>query len=247
MLFLTATQPGCFSYHGQDYLLEPLTPPEIDPRQVLAIDKHLGRIIAAENPALKLLNFDAARLPGFPQPLPAEGLPRNTRLLLLRGGGLGDLVTLTPALKQLRKRYGLNLQVTLSTFRDIFPLFDDHALVDRLLPHPLSLAEITGASDYYVDFSDPTKLFDTSEMIDFHLESLRIDAGAVPAADKLPQLPAALSCCDRVREQLASLKRPLVLFAGEASDVIRRLPPSVLASLAENHPEISFVVPGRAW
>lgn len=246
MLFLSTTQPGCFSYHGQDYQLEPLMPPEIDLRQILVVDKHLGRIIAAENPALKLLNLDTTRLPGFPQPLPAEGLPRNARLLLLRGGGLGDLVTLTPALKQLRKRYGLNLQVTLSTFRDIFPLFDDHALVDRQLPHPVSLAEITGASDYYVDFSDPAKLFDTSEMIDFHIESLGIDASAVPKAEKLPQLPAALSCCNRIREQLACLKRPLVLFAGEASDVIRRLPPSVLASLAEGRPEISFIVPGRA-
>jgi len=204
MLFLTASQPGCFSYHGQDYPLEPLTPPEIAPRHILAVDKHLGRIIAAENPALKLLNLDTARLPGFPRPLPVEGLPRNARLLLLRGGGLGDLVTLTPALKQLRKRYGPNLQVTLSTFRDLFPLFDDHALVDRLLPHPVSLAEITGASDYYVDFSDPAKLFDTREMIDFHLESLGLDASAA-AGQARPSPPKACT-----NSRMAPRSRPLM-------------------------------------
>lgn len=249
LCYLTTTCPGVLGYHGQRYDLLPITPPEVDLHNILVISGlPLARSICEENPPLQHISFAAERLPGFPRRLaePVQDLAPGTRLWLLRGGGIGDVIMLEPALRALRERLRPGVAVTLCTFADLFCLFAEREVVDRLVPQPVRMDDFLNC-DVYAEFDDPHKLFNKIEMIDFHLDCLGIDPATIPAGEKIPRLSPTLSRSPRILRLLADLeahRQVTVLFSHTASDRIRHIPPGYAACLAAAHPEILFLVPG---
>ncbi len=246
MIFLAANREGRFIYHGATYDLRPLTPPDINPDHILAAASGLEQAILEEHAGLiSVVHFDAGRIPGYPRPLDLkpEEIPPGSRILLLRAGGIGDLIMLTPAIKEFRKRLNGRAKIILATYSDYADIFEE--LADRIISYPVRFSQLLRETDYYVDFADPNDLFDTGEMTDYYLDCLGIDPDDVNAVDKKPLLPASLTSAFRTIAALNQLPgRTKVLFAGGASDKIRRLPDRILAELASAHPAISFVVPG---
>jgi hypothetical protein len=249
MQFLTAKKRGVFRYEGHAYDLEPITYPQVDLNQILAINHPLGIRICSENPVtMQGITFEVEKLPGYPKPLsvPPQELPEGSRLMLLRAGGIGDVIMLTPALKYLRKTVDRKISIHLSTFGNRIPLLDGLGCVDAFFPHPIRLYDFMKSADYYLDFSDPGQRFEHTDMIDFHLNSLLFDAGSIPQEEKVPEVPDHLKHSSRViraMEELAPDGMIKVLYAATASDRTRHIPPSVLDLLAGRNPDMAFLVP----
>jgi hypothetical protein len=251
MRFLTAKKQGVFTYYGHSYELEPITFPEVNIRNILVTSYHLDAKICKENPdTMQGVTFDASKLPGYPKLLtfPPQDLPAGSRLMLVRGGGIGDVIMLTPALKKLKQLVGDRMEIVVSTFADRIPLLDGLGYVDRFFPHPVRLYDFMNAADYYLDFSDPKKIFNFWEMIDFHLDCLSFDPSAIPAPEKIPELPEGLFRSARMAEAISSVRpegKTAVLYAGMASDRIRHLPSDILDWLARAYPDTIFLLPGN--
>jgi len=247
--YLVAKQKGVFTYYGHSYDLEPITPPEVNLRNILVIEYPLDVKICQDNPhTLQNAFFEAARLPGFPKPLtvPPHVLPKGSRLMLLRGGGIGDVIMLTPALMHLKKVVGNSITITLSTFAERIPIIDGLGCIDKFFPHPISLFDFMQESDYYMDFADPKLVFNDMDMIDFHLDSLYFDTAAIPDREKVPRISDELRHSRHVLEGMDALDlnglMP-VLYAPKASHAIRHLPPGILDLLALKYPEVAFILP----
>lgn len=246
MNYLVIQQSGIFRYQGGHYELRPITYPEVDISQILAINDSLARAICAENPIIPI-TFAVDKIPGFPRPLegPPQDLPPGTRLMLVRGGGIGDVIMLTPALLALKRLCGERLRINLSTFANRHPLFEDLPFVDGLLPHPLRLSDFMAAADYFVEFNDIRQLFNHLNMTDFHLDCLHIDPASIPAAEKAPIISPRMTQAPDVRaavEQTGPRGALKFLCALEASDAIRTLPGAIVGLLAEAYPQIQFLV-----
>ena len=249
MMYLSAKQQGVFTYYGHSYTLEPITPPQVNLRNILVIGYPLDLKICQDNPdTMQNIFFEAERLPGYPKPLtvPPRELPAGSRLMLLRGGGIGDILMLAPALKYLRKAVGNRITIKLSTFAERIPIIEGLGCIDTFFPHPIRLYDLINESDYYMDFSDPKRIFNDTDMIDFYLDSLFFDPASIPAQDKIPQLSDHLKRSGRIIESMETLnpdRKTRVLFAGNASSPIRHLPPFILKFLSASYPDMVFLVP----
>lgn len=249
MDFLVAKTQGVFQYHGYDYELEPIVPPEVNLRNILLGSPLLNRVICEKNPdTMQTISFDASKLPGYPRKLDMslEDIPDGSRLMLLRAGGIGDMIMLTPALKKLKQTLGERVTINMSTFADRISLLEGLGYIDTFFPHPIRVRDFMLNADYYLDFSDTKKLFYTSEMIDFHLDCLSFDPAGIPAAEKLPEISKDLSRSGPVKEAIRKLcpdSRLKVLYASKASDKIRYLPPYILELLAGKYPDVCFILP----
>ncbi len=248
MNFLAATQKGNFFYHGANYSLNPLTPPEINPDHILAASSGLENAIIDEHPGImQAVSFKAESIPGFPQPLqmPPEEIPAGSHIILLRAGGIGDLIMMIPALKEFRRRLSPGCQLTLATYADYAGIFE--CLTDHLISYPVRLTQLMNKVDYYVEFKDLHDLFETSEMTDFYLDCLGIAPESVPNEAKQPELPASMANAPGIIEAISTIAfKTKVLYAGRASDKIRYLPDAFLSQLAENNPDIAFIIPGNS-
>ncbi len=251
LAYLASTAEGRFFYHGHSYKLSPITYPDVNIHNILVMGgPSLARSICKENSGLMTgLNFDASLIPGFPEPLgmAVSEIPCGKRLMLLRAGGIGDLIMLTPALRQLRSRCRSGVKIALSTLQDRKALFEDLGFVDDFYPHPIRLSDLVESADFYVDFSDRRGIFNHVDMIDFHLDCLGIDASSVPKEQKIPVISKGLSRNHAVREEMKRLSRhgrPLVIYSPGASDRIRYLPDDILGLLATSFKGIDYVVPG---
>jgi hypothetical protein len=243
--FMCSKAAGTFYYHGQTYTLNPIGPPQIELNDILVITWPLDLTICRENPAIQTVSFETDRLPGFPQELrnhPAK-LAEGSKLLILRGGGIGDVSMLTPALKILREQVGKKITINLATYADRQPLLNELGYVDNFYPLPLNLADFMAAADYYCDFSDHKRIFNQSNMIDFHLNYLCIEPTTITPEKKLPELSLGLTGIPRIIASIAAMATNYsvrVFYAGRASDPVRDLPPEILRLLADNHPNMAF-------
>jgi hypothetical protein len=251
MIFLIARRHGVFHYQGQSYELSPIAYPAVDMDQILVVNNSLARSICEEHSTnIAIARFEVQKIPGFPKPLecPPHALPPGKKLMLLRGGGIGDLIMLTPALKTLRRMCGDRIRLHLSTFANRHPLFDDLPFIDRLFPHPIRLSEFIQHADYYVEFSDPKQIFNHINMTDFHLDSLHIDLASIPASDKRPMISSDLAKSEDMKAHLNEHCPPgrmRVLCSLGGSDRIRDLPPVILDTIAAQYTDILFLVTGN--
>jgi len=249
MNFVTARQHGKFTYHGHTYELEPISYPEVNLRNILSVSYPMDVAICRENPeTMQAVHFEAQKLPGFPKPLlitPQE-LKEGSRLMLVRGGGIGDVIMLTSAIRCLREILGKKISISVSTFADCIPLLDGLGYIDSFHPHPIRLYDFMTSCDYYMDFPDPKGIFNHTDMIDFYFDSLFMDPAAVPAHKKIPEISGHLRQSERVIRALDGLIPPgmtRVLYSGRASDRIRHLPEEFLELLSGRHPEMAFILP----
>ncbi len=245
MIFLAATEPCTMNVYEAAFTLQPLTYPEVNPAHILVVEQELGkRILQRDRKKVRPLTFDAGRLPGFPKPMPPLGdLEAPCRVILIRGGGIGDVLMATPAIRELRNRLPHGSHLTLATFRSNVPLFSGNPHLDRVISEPMTLGDILGA-DYYLEFNDPGKLITRTPMTDFYLSGLRIDPAEVK--DKIPILrPESLFdpvMAGRIRDAGSGF-RCVVYLNGLASDRLRDVPPSILDVLPRRHPQFLFLVP----
>ncbi|MCD6571108.1 MAG: hypothetical protein J7L53_10440 [Deltaproteobacteria bacterium] len=250
--YLVSTQPGAFFYHGHSYELSPIAYPDVDISNILLMEGlNLARAVCEENQGfITGISFDASRIPGFPRPLnmPLSDIPGGARLMLLRGGGIGDLIMLAPALKALRDACSPDVEILFSTFEDRQSLFEGLGYADKFYPHPIRLSEFIDDADYFVDFSDPKGIFSHVNMIDFHLDCLGIDPSTVSGREKIPRIAASLTRSKKITDSMDKIcqgKGLCVLYSPGASDKIRRLPDYVLHLLATRHKDMIFLVPGK--
>ena len=170
MIFLAATEQCSLKVYDADLHLEPLTYPDINISHILAMEDAMGkRILKTDKRKINRITFEAERLPGFPKPLSKpDQIPPGSRILVIRGGGIGDVLMCTPAIRELRRRLPAQVHLTLATFKSNISLFVDNPDIDSVVAQPLTLGELLKA-DYYVEFNLPKSVMDSINMTDYYL------------------------------------------------------------------------------
>ncbi|MEE8431545.1 MAG: hypothetical protein V3S16_09865, partial [Candidatus Desulfatibia sp.] len=95
------------------------------------------------------------RIPGFPQPFnnPPSKLPANSKLIILRSGGIGDHIMMTPAIRSLKRTIPIGSEIWLATEKANHCLFEGNPDITRLFSLPVRMSHFMGA-DYYLEFSN---------------------------------------------------------------------------------------------
>ncbi len=251
MKFLTAKDNIVLTFFGQDYALGPISYPDVDISRILVVTDDLAKALYRIYPEfLEPVSFDATRIPSFPEPLVGSpsGIPEGKRLMIIRDAGIGDMIMLIPALRKLKQMVGHKVEIGLSTLKDRHPLVEGLGYVDRLYPLPLRLSELVSETDYFVGFPDIKGIYNRVNMTDFYLDSMCMDPGSIPSADKLPKIPESLLLHeDTIRKirKLAGYRSLKVFYSPGASDPIRRLPPCILLTLATSFTDMIFLTPEK--
>lgn len=246
MQFLSAKEPIPLQVYGQNFNLTPIQLPDVDITQILVAEDELGRRVLEKdnNSKLNRLSFDAHNLPGFPEPLlPLRQIENQSRVLIIRGGGIGDVLMSVPAVRALKAQLPVTAHITLSTFQDNARLFANIPEIDSVVGQPMTLANFMEA-DYYTEFKDTDSQISSIHMIDFYLESLGFNSKEI--TDKSISLPLGNMLDRQIQELITDAGREFISTAylnGLASDVIRDLPPAMLNVFIENLPDHLFVIP----
>lgn len=236
-------------FFGQEYELVPIVPPQVNLNHILAAPAPLAETIVKRYPDhLQIIYFDAHKLPGFPKRLeiPPQEISKGSRLMIIRDAGIGDMIMLSSALRELKKEVGPGVELLLATLRDRHPLMYNSGLLEHFFPLPIPLSDLVNTTDYYFLFSDPRGIFGKVNMIDYYLDSFSIDYRAIDPEDKIPFLSPCLTRSDEI---ISSIRENTpdghirVLYSPGASDPWRQLPPRVLNLLAVNYGEFVFFVP----
>lgn len=246
MIFIAAAEPNVvLTAFGRTLALEPLTWPNINVNHILAMEGELGRrILKRNNGKVQMIEFDAHRLPDFPKPLPRDlRVATGSRVVLIRGGGIGDMLMCTPTIRALKKNLPGGIHLSLATFQDLCDLMCGNPFVDSVLAQPLTLGQLMGM-DYYFEFKDPNSDIATIHMIDFYLKCAGFDASNV--VDKSITLTINRRDKKDLSDRIQALRPDfghIVYLNGLASDPIRDIPYGVLWAIADAFPKHLFLVP----
>jgi len=168
----------------------------------------------------------------------------NQKIILLRGGGIGDLLMFSPVLKAIRDSVPASTTITLATFKERHPLFRGNLYIQQLVELPVRMADFIDY-DYYIDFCGKEDTFKGLNMTDYFLSYLGLSSGDNVA--KGPQIDEALTHCPTILKELKPFSgrrnRPIVFFNAGASNIIRALPPCILDILSTNFPDVVFLIP----
>lgn len=122
---------------------------EIGPKDVIGPGEHLATDIVA---AQLLLMADGGTMTPLDQhrPFRDDRDWNGRRLLFLRVGGFGDLILLTPVLREIKRRWPTS-HIAVSTMSHYAPVFSGLPFVDEIVPFPLpwSVAEEFDAWVFY--------------------------------------------------------------------------------------------------
>lgn len=246
MIYLSATEPNVIvTAYETSFTLEPITPPEVNVDHILGMENALGdRILKRNNGKIQKIHFEADRIPGFPKRLLNPScVPNGKKVLIIRGGGIGDVLMCTPAIRELRKRLPEDTRVYFATFKTNFDIFKDNPDLDFVLAQPMTLGELL-EFDFYFEFNDPDNLIDKMPMIDFYL--LKIGSNPSSVADKLPffSLNGLFdeTISNSLRQRNAKYEYTVYLN-GLASDKLRDMPFGLLSFMIKKYPKILFIIP----
>lgn len=247
MIFLTATEPNVkLNIYGASFYLNPIRYPEVDTTQIIVMEDPLGKQILESNNDhnIQRISFETSKIDNFPIPLasPHEISPLS-KVLILRGGGIGDVLMCTPAIRELRKRLPEGVQLILSTFKNNMPLFVGNPDIDAVIPEPLTLADLL-QFDYYLEFKDPDDLISRIHLTDFYLTGMGIDPSKV--SEKEPVLAAESLFNPSVANLVKQIGRNhqlKIYLNGIASDKLRDLPPETLELFIRKIPDAFFFLP----
>lgn len=248
MQFLVANQESTATIYGHTYQLKPVYDPCAGLQDILVADNGSAtELLKQHKETLAPATFEKYKLPGFPNLLEdLRQVPRGSRILILRSGGIGDHIMLIPALKLLKEiSVEIGAEIYLATQKNMFPIFEGNTFIDRLLPLPITMVDLL-KMDFYVDFSGSfgNADFNLKHPTDFYLDSLGLRTGKILA--KLPSMNNK-SESSPIIKHLKVLKkehsgRPLILIQWHASAHIRTFPPEKLASLTHRFKEFTFVI-----
>lgn len=244
MMFLVSNASGTFKSFGGSLYLEPITYPNVDIANILVVEDPLGKIIMNSCPHILKASFDASKLPNFPALMPSpENVPDKSKVLILRGGGIGDLILFIPALNILRSRVAQGVKLYLATFQEKVELFEGMSGIEDIIVMPTRMSHVIGM-DYYLEFSGHSNLFGSMHMTDFYLTLMNIPPETVPTESKVPFFPGTKTMSKKIIRRFEGLRRKnnkIVYFQTKTSSIIRNLPEELSLWLAKNTPEVTFV------
>lgn len=162
-----------------------------------------------------------------------EPLWRKT-LLVIAQAAIGDALCMTPALREIKKRYpDMILNVTISG--KARPVLERLPYIDNLLPMPVPFKEVAKA-DYIVKFVEMvnTPQFDNLSLVDYYLWKLYI----YKAEKETPDVVIDEAVVDEMKEVFQKIRdasggKKVLLFHYLASSVHRTLPPKLLKEIEE--------------
>lgn len=164
-----------------------------------------------------------------------KGEPLNGKtLLVIAQAAIGDALCMTPALREIKKKYpDMTLNVTISGRAK--PVLEGLPYIDNLLPMPVSFKEVAKA-DYIVKTIEMvnTPQFDNLSLIDYFLWKL-----CIYKADKEnPDINVDEAVLNEMKEVFDRIKqasggKKVLLFHYLASSVHRTLPPKLLKEIED--------------
>jgi ADP-heptose:LPS heptosyltransferase len=250
MQFLVVHREVHARIYGEVYDLRPIHSPSAGCGDVLVTDEgSASELLKNYGSILSAVTLHTTGETKLPSPLRnIQDIPSGAKVALLRSGGIGDHVMLTPALKAFRhsRCNAKDVQLWLATQKDMFPIFKGNPHVDRLLPLPLSMDTLFEA-DYALDISEAVT---PSDFIRRHPTDVYMDILAVPQQGREDFKPRLFQDPSRVSQTIQLLERikdqrgekPLVLIQWQASAHIRTLPPQILARLTRRFTQCTFVI-----
>jgi len=250
MMFLVSTAKGKFESYGASYHLEPITYPEVNISNILVVEDSLGKRILRTCPHMVQAIFQAEKTPGFPsRHARIQDIRENSKVIILRGGGIGDLILFLPALKVFKRMLPGGVKLSLATFREKMSLFRGLDDIDELLPMPIRMSDIIG-TDYCVEFSSRFDLFRTIHMTDYYLTLMGIEPESIEKDLKEPRLSIKSAGSVNILQKIEGLKKrweKVIYVNTGATDIIRRLPPEVIVKTARYFPQLAFLLPSQLW
>ncbi|MEJ5226425.1 methyltransferase domain-containing protein [Thermodesulfovibrio sp.] len=155
-------------------------------------------------------------------------------LLVIAQAAIGDALCMTPALREIKKKYpDMTLNVTISGRAR--PVLEGLPYIDNLLPMPVSFKEVSRA-DYIVKVIEMvnTPQFDNLSLVDYYLWKLYIYKAEKETPDVIVDqtvLSEMKEAFEKIRE--ASGGKKVLLFHYLASSVHRTLPPRLLKEIED--------------
>lgn len=155
-------------------------------------------------------------------------------LLVIAQAAIGDALCMTPALREIKKKYpNMTLNVTISGRAK--PVLEGLPYIDNLLPMPVPFKEVSRA-DYIVKVVEMvnTPQFDNLSLIDYYLWKLYIYRAERETPDVLIDekvLAEMKERFDRIREVSGGKK--VLLFHYLASSIHRTIPPRLLKEIED--------------
>ena len=245
MIFLCSDISCTLNVFGESFLIEPIAYPNVDLKHILVAENDLGHLILRSNKHIKEIKFDYRKLPRFPSPLRRpDDVRGNQKIILLRGGGIGDLLMFSPVLKALKDSVPASTTITLATFTERHPLFRENPYVHQLATLPVRMHDFVNY-DWYMDFCGKEGALKNLNMTDYFLSYLSLPSG--DNVVKEPRISEALTHCPITLRKFEALRgrnhQPIVFFNAGASNDIRTLPPVILDVFSTNFPDVLFLVP----
>lgn len=249
MKFLAVNQETTANIYGHTYKLKPVVSPIAGLKDILvADDGSASELLRRHKDILSAVSFAREKIDGFPLPLSnLEKIPEGSKILILRSGGIGDHIMLTPALRGLKEKLAnRSVELWLAVQKEMFPIFVGSPFIDQLQPLPLTMDELLKA-DYFVDFSEPMQNsnFNRRHPTDYYCDFLGIKSNEM--ISKAPYLCQSAVESSPIIQRLKELKddykgRPLILIQWQASVQMRTFPPNKLAALTHNFRRFTFIV-----
>lgn len=178
--------------------------------------------------------------------LPRSDNPKS--ILIVRHGGFGDLLFLTPALSVLRKKFP-QAKIDVAAFPNFLPVLDHNHDIDRLVPCPIEELELLS---YDSVFWLENTIEDNPASKDRHAVDIMADAIGVTVNEDEREMQYFLQEGEqrdalRLFPRLGGRKR--IGFQCEASAVIRNYPRHLWAEVAKKltslgHEVFLFGTPG---
>lgn len=252
MRFITAKTQCKLSSHGEEYILTPVHYPKVDIHNILAGEYGYVLRTLNEAPHIQEAFFDPKKIPGFPKKATnPSSIPPGSRVLIMRVGGLGDMIMLTPVLRYIKERLNPDVDVTLATFKYSHELFYKNPCVDAVIPSPVRLSHLL-KYDYYMEFFDEKndneeKIFASMNMVDYHFKGIEVDYNNLDDDSKRVHLPNNIACSEDIIKFYSQLDRKqyraIALASLFSSSPTRDFPPGHFEVLIRSFPDVLFVVP----
>ena len=250
MRFLSAKKNCTVLSHGAKYDLNPISYPHVNINDILASEfGYVYRTVKELPDDVQAIKFEAEKIPGFPRPISdVSKIPSGSRLIIMRVGGLGDMIMLTPVLKHLKEALPVGVETTLCTFKYAHNLFLKSGFCEKVVSAPIRLSELL-EYDYYMEFIEEKDKedFSKSNMTEFYFKSMGVNPDALAPLQLAPYLPSEVACSTEIASFFKRMRkadhRAVALTCMFSSDRSRDFPVPHLESLLDRFPEVLFVAP----
>lgn len=249
MRFLAA-KTGCkLTALGEEYILNPVAYPHVNLHDILAGEYGYVYRAVRESAHIQEIRLEADKIPGFPASVTdIAAVPPGSRVLVMRVGGLGDMVMLTPVLRYLKERLPADAELTLATFRYAHGLFEKGGLFSRVIPSPVRLSRLL-EYDVVIEFFREEDVEDCRRlhMTDHYFKVIGADPEGIDPSRKRPFLAPETAASADIIDLFRKLRRTpwqaVALASLLSSDRSRDVPLPLFRKLLGRFPRVLFVVP----